>query len=59
MSGTNPNNRYRHRQAYCERGGNSGREGEQQIFFGLHLVEFRHGLLHQLESQKAVTGTKR
>jgi hypothetical protein len=58
-SGANPDNRYRHRQAYGEGGGNCGREREQQILFGLHSVEIGHGLLHELESQKAVTGTKR
>ena len=59
MSGANPNNSYRDREAHGEGGGNRRRECEQQIFYGLHPVEFRHGLLHQLEGQKAVTGTKR
>jgi hypothetical protein len=59
ISGANPDNRYRHWQAYAKGGDNRRRECEQQIFFGLHVVEFRHGLLHQSESQKAVTGTKR
>ena len=45
MSGANPNNSYRHRQAHGEGGGNRRRECEQQIFCGLHPIEFRHGLL--------------
>src|ERR1700751_3843352 len=32
MSGANPNNSYRHRQAHGEGGGNRRRECEQQIF---------------------------
>jgi hypothetical protein len=59
VSGANPDNSCRQRQAYAKGGGNRRGECEQQIFFGLYLVEFRHGLLHQSESQKAVSGTKR
>jgi hypothetical protein len=59
ISGANPDNGHRHRQAYPKGGGNRRRECEQQVFFGLYLFEFRHGLLHQSESQKAVTGMKR
>ena len=56
ISGANPDNRCRHQEAYTKAGGNRRRKSEQQIFFRLHLVEFRHGLLHKSEAKKPSPG---
>jgi hypothetical protein len=42
-SGADPDDHCRHRQAYGKGDGNHGHDCKKQIFFGLHLVEFRHG----------------
>src|SRR5882757_5852513 len=57
-SGADPDDHCRHRQAYGKGDGNHGHDCKKQIFFGLHLVEFRHGLHHTVFRGPRASGAR-